>query len=136
MEGYCCRRKGVQTHVAAINTMQSISMVINTSKQKAAATLLIAACIGATLYDDGLTLFLPSSTDYDPQFLRRSLMSSSEQLYFGEDDEDNIGMYPWAQYHLRPVDVKPDAEKETALFWHIPKVRVSVHILCLISPLC
>ena len=97
-------------------------MVNNTSsKGKAAATLLIAACIGATLYD-GLTLFLPSSTDDPTQFLRRSLMSSSEQLYFDEDDADNIGMYPWAQYHLRPVDVKPDAEKETALFWHIPKV--------------
>ena len=97
-------------------------MVIDTSRRKAAAFLLIAACIGATLYD-GITLFLPSTTDDPHQFLRRSLMSCSEQLYFDEDDADNIGMYPWAQYHLRPVDVKPDAEKETALFWHIPKVR-------------
>ena len=98
-------------------------MVINTSQRKAAVTttLLIAACIGATLYD-GLTLFLPSSTDDPHQFLRRSLMSSSEQLYFDEDDTNIIRMHPWAQYHLRPVDVKPDAEKETALFWHIPKV--------------
>ncbi|KAL7541097.1 hypothetical protein ACHAXR_010618 [Thalassiosira sp. AJA248-18] len=30
-------------------------------------------------------------------------------------------MYPWAESHLQPITETPHPEKETVLFWHIPK---------------
>lgn len=45
--------------------------------------------------------------------------------------KDELSIYPWARYHMRPLTVTPDPSTETSLFWHIPKVSYafSLHYL-------
>ena len=92
-------------------------MVNNNSQEKRALALVVIGCCITTI------LFYGASIS-DTQNLRRSLLSKVEmpesKLRFLADD-DNEGIYPWAKQHLRPVDVVPEPDKETVLFWHIPK---------------
>ena len=93
-------------------------MVNNNSQEKRALALIVIGCCIASILFDGASI---SDTT---QNLRRSLLSKVEmpesKLRFLADD-DNEGIYPWAKQHLRPVDVVPEPDKETVLFWHIPK---------------
>eukprot|EP00578_Thalassiosira_sp_NH16_P005539 CAMPEP_0181135238 /NCGR_PEP_ID=MMETSP1071-20121207/32515_1 /TAXON_ID=35127 /ORGANISM="Thalassiosira sp., Strain NH16" /LENGTH=382 /DNA_ID=CAMNT_0023221811 /DNA_START=71 /DNA_END=1219 /DNA_ORIENTATION=+ len=56
---------------------------------------------------------------------RKQLSSSPEQreqefpMEDGAAVDDSI--YPWAHGNLRPVARAPEPERETAMFWHIPK---------------
>ena len=93
-------------------------MVNNNSQEKRAlALIVIGCCIASILFDDASTI--------STQNLRRSLltveMPESKLRFLAGDDDDNSGIYPWARQHLRPVDVVPEPDKETVLFWHIPK---------------
>jgi len=92
-------------------------MVNNNSQEKRALALVVIGCCIASILFDGASL--------DTQNLRRSLMTvempESKLRFLAGDDDDNSGLYPWARQHLRPVDVVPEPEKETVLFWHIPK---------------
>ena len=73
---------------------------------------------------------------YEPK-TRRSLLGPTILLMQEEqqrmEEEGNKytedGIYSWAETSLAPLNIAPDIEKETALFWHIPKVRWVHHIL-------
>ena len=42
------------------------------------------------------------------------------------------GIFSWAKTNLAPLSESPDTTRETALFWHIPKVSFSLHFSCCI----
>ena len=83
----------------------------------------------------------PSNDPAQTNLGRRSLLGETIQLMQEEqhrmEEEGNNratedGIYSWAHSSLMPLSRGPDVEKETALFWHIPKVS---YMACtIISP--
>ena len=67
--------------------------------------------------------------------MTRSPVSSSSSLW-GRSGRRYLqgtdAIYPWARKHLRPLDAVPEPKKETAVFWHIPKVKGSPQAIVVI----
>ncbi|KAL7537194.1 hypothetical protein ACHAXR_010473 [Thalassiosira sp. AJA248-18] len=93
--------------------MQSLLM---NKWRKYGAALLLGFCVLATYFSsfDGR---LPVDNDYEPQSRQsRRFLRVKKKLRKLRD-----AMYPWAEHNLQPLTETPDPEKETVLFWHIPK---------------
>ena len=108
--------------------------------QKAFAALIIGACIVASIYDSFL-LSSPNDEVVELEFPDEPLLPLGDEfrhhrslLQVGPSspttnvegavagDGMDVSIYPWAQSNLRALSRAPDHERETVLFWHIPKV--------------
>eukprot|EP01082_Thalassiosira_pseudonana_P004792 g4565.t1 g4565 contig15:1299971-1302522(+) len=107
-------RRRRRSSTASTSSAMSVSMPsLNVTHKRVAVAVILSFCIVSII---DLHKLLSSTADYNGSRSegRRSLLTS---LYL----EAHSTLLPWAHHHLVDVLETPDFEKETALFWHVPK---------------
>ena len=101
------------------------------SKTVAATAAILGLCLTAFIL---INERQPPSYEPKTNLGRRSLLGETIKLMQAEqhrieeeggNTSTEDGIYSWAETSLVPISAEPNIEKETAIFWHIPKVSES-----------
>lgn len=57
---------------------------------------------------------------------KAQVLDDERQLITAEEESNTDMIHSWAPTYLFPLSTPPDPLKETALYWHIPKVGISI----------